>query len=212
MLFKVLNWDGTPCHGGAGKWSLPTKTESGWQPSEWMPPIEGELIPCWNGYHLCRPSDLICWLGPVIWRAEYRGEIRAVDGIEGKVVVREARLLSRLETWNERTARLFACDCSEHVLSLFGFGAVYSDDERPRKAIEVARRFANGEATQDELTVAEAAVRDAARDAGVAVRSSWVVAEAAAVVAAKATTRAAARDAESKWQTQRLLEYLEIEP
>jgi len=107
-LYKVLNKNGELCHGGSGKWYLP----KGNRPGRWMPKIEGELIPCQNGYHLCRTQDLICWLGDNIYEAEHRGEI----GIgNDKVVVRQARLLHKVETWNETTARLFACDCAEHA-------------------------------------------------------------------------------------------------
>ena len=71
--------------------------------------------------------------------------------------------------------RLMACDFAEAVLHLIPEG-----EERPRKAIEVARRFAAGEATREELAAAEAAAWDAA----------WAAAEAAA--------EAAARDAQAQ--------------
>ncbi len=76
--------------------------------------------------------------------------------------------------------RLFACDCAQRVLPLFE--AKYPDDKRPRQAIEIARRFANGQATQKEM----AAARDAARDA-----------EAAAGDAARTAAWDATRDAET---------------
>ncbi|HUX30180.1 MAG TPA: hypothetical protein VMV78_06085, partial [Thiobacillus sp.] len=69
-LFKVLGDDGRPCHGGTGRWRLPHDGK----PGDWMPPIEGDLVPCENGYHLCREGDLADWLGPHIFEAEYRGE------------------------------------------------------------------------------------------------------------------------------------------
>ena len=185
-LFKVLGKDGEPFHGGSGKWSLPANGE----PGDWMPPIKGDLVPCANGYHLCREKDLLRWLGPTIWAAEYRGE--RIDDDE-KIVVREARLIYQYANWNERTSCLFACDCAERVVHLCG------DDERPRKAIEVARRYASGKATNEELTAAWAAARDAARAA------AWDAARAAA----RATAWDAARAAEQEWQTARLLEFLD---
>ena len=93
--------------------------------------------------------------------------------------------------WNERTQRLFACDCAEHVLSIYE--REYPDDGRPRKAIEVARRFADGEATPEELAAAERAAWAAARAA--AERAAWAAARDAAERAAWAAARDAARDA-----------------
>ena len=81
-----------------------------------MPAIEGEIVPCENGYHLCRRRDLVTWLGPAIYLAEYSGEVVEVDD---KIVVRRARLVRKLDTWNDRTARQFACDCAERVLHIF---------------------------------------------------------------------------------------------
>jgi hypothetical protein len=229
LLFKVLNDNGTCCNGGTGKWHLPTKNDDGtWTPGEWMPAVEGDLEPCENGYHLCREQDLLKWLGPAIFAAEYRGE--AVEA-EDKIVVREARLLRRLEGWNERTARLFAADCAERVVHL-------CDDPRPRHAIGVARRYAGGEATAEELDAARdaawdaawaadwdaarAAERAAARDARAAARdAAWDARDARAAERAAAwaaawaadwdAARAAARDAraaEQEWQAGRLMEYL----
>ena len=207
-LYKVLDENNRSMHGGAATWT----------PGEWMPAVEGPLVPCANGYHLCRRQDLVNWLGPVIRVAEYQGERVDCDPPaarpdETKVVVRQAMVGERLTTWNERTARLFACDCAEHVLPLFE--RKHPDDERPRRAIETARRFANGQATPDELDAARdadwdaawdaarAAARDAARDA------AWAAARDAAGDAAWAAAGDAAWDAEREWQIARLLDYLE---
>lgn len=190
LFFKVLGDGGWPFHGGADVWSLPHDGE----PGDWMPPIQDVAL-CKRGYHLCRSTDLIQWLGPRIYVAEYRGQ--RVDG-EDKIVVSEARLLRHIEGWGERTARLFACDCAERVLPIFEREHV--DDDRPRCAIETARRFADGEVTREQL----AAARDAA----------WATAEDAARDAAEDTAwdaaRAAAWAAERQWQTTRLMEYLEV--
>ena len=190
-IYKVLNHDGTPCHGGSGTWDLG---------GGWMPRIDG-IEPCKRGYHLCDGElQLVEWVGPSIWEAEWRGDrIDAGD----KIVVSEARLVRKLATWNDRTARLFACDCAERVLGLFE--SKYPDS-RPRTAIEVSRRFAVGDASRAELDAAWVAARDAARDAArVAARdAAWV----AAGVAARGAARGAARDAERKWQAERLVRYL----
>jgi hypothetical protein len=95
-LYKVLD-NMASCHGG-------THT---WVPGEWVR-VEGELNPCKRGIHLCRDQDLIYWLGPQIWAAEYRGDDFIIH--KDKVVVREARITTKYESWNETTARLLACD------------------------------------------------------------------------------------------------------
>ena len=54
-----------------------------------------------------------------------------------------------IELLDERQQRLFACDCAERVLPCFE--QAYPNDNRPRAAIVVSRRFANGMATEQEL-------------------------------------------------------------
>ena len=53
--------------------------------------------------------------------------------------------------YRDRVARLYACDCAEHVLHVYE--QRYPDDKRPRQAIETARRYAQGMATEDSLLV-----------------------------------------------------------
>jgi hypothetical protein len=219
IAYKVLNADGTPYHGGTGQWHLPTADG----PGEWMPTIP-DPVPCNRGYHLCRDAaDLLEWLGPTIWVAEVDG---AVIAHRDKVVVERARLLRRLP-WDERTAREFAAGCAERALPVYE--AAYPGDDRPRRAVEVARAYARGEATRDELS-ARAAARAAEDAAGGAARAAawaaaWAVAGAAAW-AAEAAARAAetaawavagaaagsAKDAERGWQAARLAELLGIDP
>jgi hypothetical protein len=182
-----------------------------------MVPIKGELVPCKNGYHLCRRKDIMQWLNESIYEAEYRGEIIKQDD---KVVVREVRLLRKLN-WNDKIARLFAADCAYRVLEIFE--RVHPDDSRPRQAIEAGRAFARGKIRQQDMDAALAAAlaaawaaagdaawgaaRDAARAAARAAARD--VTWAAARAAARDVTWAAAGDAEQKWQTRRLFEYLE---
>lgn len=215
-LYKVLNEDGTACISPTHDlWPMPAND----QPGVWMK-VTGKLIPCKHGLHLCRRQDLMEWLGPVMFEAEARGRVVVV---EDKIVVSEARLLRKLETWNECTARLFAADCAEHILD--AMEGRYSSDLRSRKAIEIARLFANGQATEQELAAAWAAARDAADAARYAARSAaWSAAGAAryaagyaadaawsAADAAWSAAGAAAGYAERQWQTDRLWWYLDGE-
>ncbi|CAJ3123477.1 putative bacteriophage protein [Burkholderia pseudomallei] len=82
----------------------------------------------------------------------------------------------------DRDLRLFAVWCARQVEHLM-------QDQCSKDALNVAERFANGEATDEE----RAAARDAARDAAWA--TAWGAAWAAAGGAARAAARAAARDA-----------------
>ena len=190
-LWKVTAADGSAMHGGSGRW----------KPGVWRT-AKPPLRPCEHGLHLCRDRDLVRWLGPVIWEAEAEGEVIEQPD---KIVAAKARVIRRVEAWNERTARLFAAECAEHVLPLFE--AQHPGDDRPRRAIEVARLFADGKATDQ----ARAAVWAAARAAAGA--AAGAAARAAAWAAARAAARDAARDAagaaEHEWQTERLMALLE---
>jgi hypothetical protein len=198
-LYKVLDGEGRSCNGGDASWSLPKKREDGtWQPGEWMDGIEGELVPCGNGYHLCRPKDLIYWLGEKIHEAEYEGELKED---ETKVVVRRCRLLKSCENWTKETARAFACWCVRNT-PLSDDQTVWAllTDDRSKKAVETVERYAKGEATEEELRLARAAAGDAAWTA--AGDAAWDAARAVAGDApwdaAWAAPRAAAWDVQTK--------------
>mgnify|MGYP001597171842 CR=1 FL=1 len=110
---------------------------------------------------------------------QYRGPL--VDHGD-KVVAGTARLVRRL-AWDDRLARHFACDCAERVMRATGWA-----DARSWDAVRVARRYANGHATEAELDAAWAA----ARDAWAAAEGAAWAAGAAAWAAARAAAGAAA--------------------
>ena len=158
-----------------------------------LPAVEGDLIMCENGYHFCTSEHLCRWANAELYAVEARGRI--VKG-DGKCCAREIKM-TRIEKWNEKSARLFAADCAEQALPIFE--KQRPDDDRPRKAIKAARDFANGEITAE--------MRDAAGDAaGAAARAAagdaaWAAAWAAARAAAWDAARAAAWDAQNKQLT-----------
>lgn len=109
---------------------------------------------------------------------------------------------------DRRICRLFAADCAEKVLHIFE--AERPDDDRPRRAIEVARdpsatdseRCDAGDAAWDAGAAVGATARDAARAAARA--ASDEAAEDVAWAAAWAAAVEAAREA----QADRLRQYL----
>ena len=106
---------------------------------------------------------------------------------------------------HDREIRLFAVACARHVQHL-------TTDPRSHAALDVAERYATGEATSAELAVARtaawAAARAAARDT--AWDAAWDAAFAAAFAAAWAAAGGAAWDAawaaEREWQAQKFIE------
>lgn len=155
-LYKVLGRDGVAINGGDGKWHLPVDGK----PGKWMPDIDGGIVACKNGYHLCGRKDILSWCSAddvIIYQAEGRGD-KDTSGTD-KIAFRSARLIKNVGSLNIRSLRLFAADCAEHVLHIFE--KERPTDNRPRKAIEAARAFARGEID----AAAGAAARDAAGDA-----------------------------------------------
>lgn len=123
------------------------------------------------------------------------------------------RISDIIGTCSERTARLFAADCAEHVLDIFE--RVQPGDDRPRRAIKAARAFADGRIGAEDLAAARLAARAAWADiafdarhaaaAHAARAAAWAAAsdivEAGAVNAAHdaAETRAAEARADAEW-------------
>ena len=177
--YKFLSADDCSCNGGHSKWSLPTLQPDGtYKPGKWMPRIK-DIAPCVRGYHVFERKDILQWVNATLYEAEVRGE--TIDHGD-KTVAESCRLIRPVSGCNESTLRLFACRVAEDVLPIYE--REYPDDYRPRKAIETARRYANGKATDRELAAAWAA-RGAARDA------AWAAARAAAARAADAAWVAA---------------------
>ena len=101
--------------------------------------------------------------------------------------------LTRVKGWNEKSARLFAADCAEHVL-LAEREAGREPDERSWAAVEAARQYALGKID----SAAHSAAYSAAYSAAVS----------AAYHAADSAAYHAARSAERDWQYGRFLHHI----
>ena len=110
---------------------------------------------------------------------EYRNKVKNKEDI--------IWVLCRKEYMTDQDMRLFAVWCARKALKL-----IFSDP-RSIEACNVAERFANSEATKEELAAARNAAWAASRDAAWA--AAWAAAGDAAGAAAGAAARAAAWDA-----------------
>ena len=206
--WKFLNEDGTPCHGGVGRWTV----------GEWRE-VTGQLV-CGNGIHACREADLVLRIGPALHPIALSGEAIAVVG---KVVARAGCVGPRLEGWNAQTQRLFAADCAARVKH-------HVRSRRASAAIVIVRAYAFGlvggrtrnaagnaaGSAASWFTVAEGVAGYAAEHAASA-RLSTTAAALAAGWAERAVAGAAAGEArvagvaeglaERAWQNSRLLAY-----
>ena len=194
--YKVLAADGcSPAHGGTGEWFLPKGKHAG----KWMPAVKPIL--CKSGYHFVTLNQLPHWIGPTLYELEVRGKIlRAND----KSVAAQARLIRRVDTWNEKTLRIFAADCAEHVLGIYE--KMYPNDDRPRKAIQAARNFANvlidasAASAAYDASAASAAAAEAAYGASAAAAYAAYAAAGAAPYAAAAAYAAYAAAKRQEWR------------
>jgi len=161
---------------------------------EWMR-AEGPLIMCRNGMHASRdPFGALQYAqGSLLSHVECRGEIEEETD---KIVCRERKHLWQYDATKE--LRLFACWCVRET-PLHDSRKVWNllTDERSRNAVIAAERFAQGQATREDLASAKAAAWAAARTAAwdVALAAAWDAASAAARTAAWDVASAAARTA-----------------
>jgi hypothetical protein len=178
--------------------------------------ITGPVVLCERGYHSA-PS----WYDALMYAP---GPVACIVEIDGDVLRDNEKQVSQIRTLlaavhAERELRLFACDCAERALKREG-RARREPDARSWAAIDIARRFATGNATAEELEAASSAASDAVSWAGraaacagraAACAATWPGAMAAARAAADAAARAVpwgGGHAEINWQRKRLARYL----
>lgn len=136
----------------------------------------------------------------------YRHLAKALGGINKYGRTKPINLLSILEhnglddffwalriTEDYQILRAMAADFAESVLPIFE--RQHPDDGRPRKAIEVARKYAHGEATDEERVAVWGDAYDAAAAAQAWATAASFTGDAAAAQAVAASAWAAARAA-----------------
>jgi hypothetical protein len=111
------------------------------------------------------------------WVEKYRSIVPAKDIIW---------LLSRREFLSEKDLRLFAVWCTREVLKL-----IENSDERIVEACNVAERYANGQATKEELLAVHHAAHDAADAVADAARAALYDDDAVNISASEAASYAA---------------------
>jgi hypothetical protein len=108
IAYKFLRPDGTSVFTGF-RWELPNGGPGRW--------VDARIEPCRSGIHACRVSDLPLWVGRDLWEVELQGEVREH---RSKVVASRARLLRRVETWDEELRDAYTRMCADraHELAL----------------------------------------------------------------------------------------------
>jgi hypothetical protein len=135
---------------------------------------------------------------------------------------------------DKKTIVLLACDFAEHVLPIWK--KYHPDDDRPKEAIQAARKYVAGEIKLSTLNRAESAAAQAAAEADAAADAAAAAADVAAAWSGDAAWAAAwaeraasasewaayhhaeahgndpdaAKAAEKKWQVSRMVQVLEV--
>jgi len=126
--------------------------------NRWTARVTDPIL-CKAGWHACRWEDVSTHIAAELWVCELDGTI--IEG-DDKVVAERLKLVQRVPI-TDGQFRHFAADRAEGVLHLFELE--HPTDDRPRKAIEAARAFADGLIGRPELAAAEAAAWAAAEAA-----------------------------------------------
>jgi hypothetical protein len=108
IAYKFLRGDGSSVFSGF-RWPLPDGAPGAW--------VEAAVDPCRSGIHACRLSGLPYWIGRSLYEVELAGEI--VEG-RTKLVGSRARLLRRVEAWNDGLRDEYTRMCADraHELAL----------------------------------------------------------------------------------------------
>ena len=161
IAYHFLRADSTAGYGDEPAWSIGERREI---------PRGTQIEKCEYGYHHS-PSFFDCLRyapGPLACIVEVRAPRTQIG--DDKHVSRSRRLLAAVNV--EKELRLFACDCAWRALE-----REREIGREPRaaswSAVEVARKYATGDASISELSAAESAARSAAWSAAESAEIEW---------------------------------------
>jgi hypothetical protein len=191
------------CAGGVGPfsryaWPLPRDG----QPGAWVIAPRGAVL-CHSAVHACRVRDLPWWLQDELWAAELDGTVTAG---RHKVMAPRARLLRRVDGWNEACAQRFADACAgrarDHAVTALErteAGALAAALRRAATTREIGAAVRGAE-PPEHARIPVMMAGDAARRAlgGAAVVTAYIAAHAAARVNGP-ERMAAEREWQSDW-------------
>lgn len=100
--FKVVDESNGACSGGHGHWPVPRNLRGREVPSDWTVKLDGEIIPCSRGYHLCPVTGINSWWGHGrrVYLADWPADATQSFAHETKVAVSQARLVKYLGQMN----------------------------------------------------------------------------------------------------------------
>lgn len=94
------------------RWPLP---EHG-RPGQWVS-ATGPIALCINGVHASTVDQLPQWLGSEIWEAELDGDVLRT---EPALVAERARLVRRVQEWDDAAQLAFCQDCARRAEDIAG--------------------------------------------------------------------------------------------
>jgi hypothetical protein len=103
IAYKFLRSDGRGVF-TRFSWPLPAGGPGAW--------VDAPVVPCRSGIHACRVGDLPLWLGRELYVVELAGEI--VEE-QTKVVASRARLVQRVDAWDDRLRAEYTQDCADRA-------------------------------------------------------------------------------------------------
>jgi hypothetical protein len=106
IAYKFLRQDGTSVFTGF-RWPLPA-----FGPGEW---VEAVVEPCHSGIHACGPEHLPLWAGQVLYEVELDG---AMVQHPTKVVAERARLVRRIDAWEQEVRDRYTRMCADRAHEL----------------------------------------------------------------------------------------------